>query len=130
MERKQQKKIKQYFLVMRADRARRASKPLVQHQWGQRALPFALTEGLNYVAAEYLLNASKNVLGVGKWRDGIRTIAQTVSRENPERAMKEKRIPEMNVYIQGMIWDVTAIHTAYPDFLSPRIKREIFQKRS
>ena len=51
-------------------------------------MTFALTEGLNSVAAEYLLNASKNVLGEGKWRDGIRTIAQTVSRENPERAYR------------------------------------------
>jgi len=32
-----------------------------------------------------------------------------------------------NVYIDGMIWDATAIHTAYPEYLSKRLERKIFQ---
>ena len=59
------------------------------------------------------------VLGVGRSQEIMLIL---------ERAMREGRIPEMPIYIQGMIWDVTAIHTAYPDFLSPRVKRDIFQK--
>jgi len=34
---------------------------------------------------------------------------------------------ESPVYIDGMIWDATAIHTAYPEYLSKRLERKIFQ---
>jgi hypothetical protein len=30
------------------------------------------------------------------------------------------------VWIEGMLWDATAIHTAYPEYLSQRMQREIF----
>ncbi len=59
------------------------------------------------------------VLGVGRSQELMLIL---------ERAMREKRIPQMPVYIQGMVWDINAIHTAYPDYLAPGIKREIFQK--
>ncbi len=59
------------------------------------------------------------VLGVGRSQEIMLIL---------EKAMKEKRIPEMPIYIQGMVWDVTAIHTAYPDFLSSKVKKEIFQQ--
>ncbi len=59
------------------------------------------------------------VLGVGRSQEIMLIL---------ERAMKEKRIPDMTIYIQGMIWDINAIHTAYPDFLSNRTKTDIFQK--
>src|SRR3989338_9826364 len=42
--------------------------------------------------------------------------------------MREKLIPEMPIYVQGMVWDINAIHTAYPDFLSNKTKKDIFQK--
>ncbi len=32
------------------------------------------------------------------------------------------------VYIEGMIWDATAIHTAYPEYLSRNLQREIFHR--
>ena len=35
---------------------------------------------------------------------------------------------EYPVYIEGMIWDATAIHTAYPEYLSRHLQREIFHK--
>ncbi len=59
------------------------------------------------------------VLGVGRSQEIMLIL---------ERSMREKRIPEMPIYVQGMVWDVTAIHTAYPDYLSARVKKEIFQK--
>jgi len=31
------------------------------------------------------------------------------------------------MYIDGMIWDINAIHTAYPDFLSNNIRASIFR---
>jgi KH/beta-lactamase-domain protein len=34
---------------------------------------------------------------------------------------------EYPVYIEGMIWDSTAIHTAYPEYLSHHMQKEIFR---
>ncbi|HIH26292.1 MBL fold metallo-hydrolase [Candidatus Woesearchaeota archaeon] len=59
------------------------------------------------------------VLGVGRSQECMLIL---------ERAMVEKKIPEMPIYVQGMVWDVTALHTAYPDFLSNRVKKGIFQR--
>ncbi|MFH1326947.1 MAG: LAGLIDADG family homing endonuclease [archaeon] len=47
-----------------------------------------------------------------------------------EEAMKSGKIPKVPVYIDGMIWDINAIHTAYPDFLSNRVKSQIFQDKN
>tara|TARA_Y100000310_G_scaffold93669_1_gene91182 strand:- start:5133 stop:7022 length:1890 start_codon:yes stop_codon:yes gene_type:complete len=43
-----------------------------------------------------------------------------------EDAMKNKKIPAVPIYIDGMIWDINAIHTAYPDFLSNSVRSSIF----
>ena len=59
------------------------------------------------------------VLGVGRAQDMIVLI------ENMVRTGELKEIP---VYIDGMVWDVTAIHTAYPEFLNSAIRKLIFHK--
>ncbi|MBU3923475.1 MAG: beta-CASP ribonuclease aCPSF1 [Nanoarchaeota archaeon] len=43
-----------------------------------------------------------------------------------EDAMRSGKIPKVPVYIDGMIWDINAIHTAYPDFLSNALRANIF----
>jgi KH/beta-lactamase-domain protein len=45
-----------------------------------------------------------------------------------EELVKNKEIDEVPVYIDGMCWDITAIHTAYPEFLNSKIKKSIFHK--
>ena len=47
-----------------------------------------------------------------------------------EEAMRTGELPKVPIYIDGMIWDINAIHTAYPDFLSSKIKQEIFQDKN
>jgi len=47
-----------------------------------------------------------------------------------EEAMRKGDLPKVPMYIDGMIWDVNAIHTAYPDFLSAKIRNEIFQDKN
>ncbi|MGD9275965.1 MAG: beta-CASP ribonuclease aCPSF1 [Candidatus Pacearchaeota archaeon] len=47
-----------------------------------------------------------------------------------EEAVRKGILPKVPMYIDGMIWDINAIHTAYPDFLSNRIKSEIFQDKN
>jgi len=42
-------------------------------------------------------------------------------------AMKKGLIPKVPIYIDGMIWDINAIHTAYPDFLNSTVRQQIFQ---
>jgi uncharacterized protein len=47
-----------------------------------------------------------------------------------EEAMKNNRLPKIPIYIDGMIWDINGIHTAYPDFLNGNVRREIFQNNN
>ena len=42
-------------------------------------------------------------------------------------AMKKDMLPKVPIYIDGMIWDINAIHTAYPDFLNSTIRQAVFQ---
>ncbi len=44
-----------------------------------------------------------------------------------DEAMRAGELPKVPMYVDGMIWDINAIHTAYPDFLSNKIRSQIFQ---
>jgi len=57
------------------------------------------------------------VLGVGRAQEVMLIM---------EELVRKKTIPEVPVFVQGMVWDVTAIHTAYPDFLNNQVKKAIF----
>ncbi|MFC6961174.1 beta-CASP ribonuclease aCPSF1 [Halocatena marina] len=43
-----------------------------------------------------------------------------------EEAMREGRLPEMPVHLDGMIWEATAIHTTYPEYLRDELRDRIF----
>jgi len=45
-----------------------------------------------------------------------------------EKMIKTKQIPDIPVFIHGMVWDITAIHTTYPEFLNREIRKLIFHK--
>jgi len=47
-----------------------------------------------------------------------------------EDAMQAGKIKKVPIYIDGMIWDINAIHTAYPDFLSNKVRSQIFQDKN
>jgi len=47
-----------------------------------------------------------------------------------ERLMREKRIPEAPIYLDGMLWDITAIHTAHPEYLNRNLRQQIFHKEN
>jgi len=47
-----------------------------------------------------------------------------------EEAIRLGELPKIPMYIDGMIWDINAIHTAYPDFLSNNIRSLIFQDKN
>ena len=44
-----------------------------------------------------------------------------------EEAMRTGQIPQAPVYLDGMIWEATAIHTAYPEYLNSQLRTQIFQ---
>jgi uncharacterized protein len=44
-----------------------------------------------------------------------------------EESIRIGKLPKIPVYLDGMLWDVTAIHTAYPDFLASNVRNQIFQ---
>jgi len=58
-------------------------------------------------------------LGVGRSQEIMVVI------ENMVRTGALDKIP---VYIDGLVWDVTAIHTAYPEYLNNSIRKLIFHK--
>ena len=45
-----------------------------------------------------------------------------------EKAVRNGMLEKIPVYIQGIVWDITAIHTAYPDFFNTNVRRLIFHK--
>ncbi len=47
-----------------------------------------------------------------------------------EEAIKQGELPKIPIYIDGMIWHINAIHTAYPDFLGNNVRSQIFQDKN
>ena len=47
-----------------------------------------------------------------------------------EEAMREGDIPEVPVHLDGMIWEATAIHTTYPEYLRDELRERIFHDDS
>ncbi len=43
-----------------------------------------------------------------------------------EEAMRKGKIPEMPIHLDGMIWEATAIHTTYPEYLNDDLRSRIF----
>ena len=59
------------------------------------------------------------VLGVGRAQEVMISI---------ESMVRNKEISSIPIYVDGMVWDVTAIHTAYPEYLDSNIRKLIFHK--
>ncbi len=45
-----------------------------------------------------------------------------------EEAMRKGKIPSMPVHLDGMIWEATAIHTTYPEYLRDEVRDRIFHE--
>ncbi|MBI4154920.1 beta-CASP ribonuclease aCPSF1 [Candidatus Woesearchaeota archaeon] len=57
------------------------------------------------------------VLGIGRSQEVMVIL---------EKGMREGLLEKIPIYVQGMVWDVTAIHTAYPDFFNAKVRKSIF----
>ncbi|RME52866.1 beta-CASP ribonuclease aCPSF1 [Candidatus Woesearchaeota archaeon] len=45
-----------------------------------------------------------------------------------ENMIRSGRLDPIPIYIDGMVWDIMAIHTAYPEFLNSTVRQQIFHK--
>ncbi len=45
-----------------------------------------------------------------------------------EEKMREGKIPRVPVWLDGMIFEATSIHTAYPEYLNSQLRTQIFQQ--
>ena len=45
-----------------------------------------------------------------------------------ENMIRNGEIEKVPVFIDGSVWDITAIHTAYPEFLNSIVRKQIFHK--
>jgi uncharacterized protein len=77
--------------------------------------------------SEHIINTIKKkgkvlmpVLGSGRAQEVIVLL---------DKLMREGKIDEsLPIYIDGLVWDITAIHTAYPEFLNSAVRQQIFHK--
>ena len=44
-----------------------------------------------------------------------------------EAAIRKEKISELPIYLDGMIWEATALHSAYPEYLNNNLRNKIFQ---
>ncbi|MDY6985020.1 MAG: beta-CASP ribonuclease aCPSF1 [Candidatus Thermoplasmatota archaeon] len=47
-----------------------------------------------------------------------------------ESAMRNNEIEKTEIYLDGMIWEATAIHTAYPEYLNSELRAKIFEENN
>jgi uncharacterized protein len=79
--------------------------------------------------AEHIIETMKNngkvlmpVLGSGRAQEVIVLL---------DKIMRDGKLPnDVPIYIDGMVWDITAIHTAYPEYLNSTVRQLIFHKDS
>ncbi len=59
------------------------------------------------------------VLGVGRAQEIMLVV---------EDAVRMGLIPDIPIYVDGMVWDITAIHTTYPEFMNRSVRKLIFHR--
>lgn len=84
--------------------------------------PFEADEMLGQVISDTIKRNGKvlvPVLGSGRAQEIIVLL---------ERLIRENKIPDIPIYVDGMVWDITAIHTAYPEYFNNDVRQQIFTK--
>lgn len=79
-------------------------------------------EGTKAVLAQTIARKGKTVFpvfAVGRSQEVMLVI---------EELMRTGQVPKVPVYLDGMIWEATALHTCYPEYLNDALKQRIFQQ--
>jgi hypothetical protein len=92
-----------------------------------------VTEGESVLHPSIIAMLLKRALGLPNEQNKVKGKENLSEREIEvlrlaATGMSNKEIAEIPVYIDGMVWDVTAIHTAYPEYLNNRLRAQIFQQ--
>ncbi|MEK6886202.1 MAG: beta-CASP ribonuclease aCPSF1 [Nanoarchaeota archaeon] len=61
------------------------------------------------------------VLGTGRAQDVMLLI---------DKMIRNGKMREIPVYIDGMVWDMTAIHTAYPEYFTASVRKKLVSKET
>ncbi len=59
------------------------------------------------------------VLGVGRAQEIMLIL---------EEAIRLGKLEKLPIYVDGMVWDVTAVYTTYPEHMNPKVRDLIFNK--
>ncbi|GIU69508.1 MAG: hypothetical protein KatS3mg002_0744 [Candidatus Woesearchaeota archaeon] len=84
--------------------------------------PFEADEMLGQIISDTIKRNGKvlvPVLGSGRAQEIIVLL---------ERLIRENKMPDIPIYVDGMVWDITAIHTAYPEYFNNDVRQQIFNK--
>ena len=46
-----------------------------------------------------------------------------------EKLHSEGKLKDMPVYLDGMIWEATALHSAYPEYLNNNLRNKVYQNQ-
>ncbi|MDP2749810.1 MAG: MBL fold metallo-hydrolase RNA specificity domain-containing protein, partial [Nanoarchaeota archaeon] len=99
---------------------------MIESTYGGKDNNMPLLKESDDAMKEIIRNTIKNggkvlmpVLGSGRAQDILILI---------EEAVRRGEIDPVPVYIDGLVWDITAIHTAYPEYLNSSIRKQIFHK--
>jgi len=99
---------------------------MVELTYGAKESVMPNPRGQDKIFGEIITNTLKRdgkvllpVLGSGRAQEIIVLI---------ERMIREGIIDKVPIFIDGMVWDITAIHTAYPEYLNNLVREQIFHK--
>jgi KH/beta-lactamase-domain protein len=97
---------------------------MIESTYGGREAVMGTVKEQDKLLQEIIINTVKRkgkilmpTLGSGRGQEVIIMV---------EKLIREKMIPNIPVYIDGMVWDITAIYTAYPEFLNSTVRQQIF----
>jgi len=85
-----------------------------------------VTGNVDDAFAEFVINTVKRggkvlmpTLGSGRAQEVVVFV---------EKLIREGKLPDIKIYLDGMLWDIMAIHTAYPEYLNSTMRQQIFHK--
>jgi hypothetical protein len=98
---------------------------IIEATYGGKENVMAEQQADDYLA-DVIVNTVKNkgkvlipVLGSGRAQEVMVLV---------DKLIKEKKIDPIKVYLDGLLWDITAIHSAYPEYLNRTMRQLIFHE--
>jgi predicted metal-dependent RNase len=99
---------------------------MIESTYGAHDAILAAPKEQDQVLADIVVNTVQRggkilmpTLGSGRGQEIVILVQKLVS---------EGRIPAIPIYIDGLVWDITAIYTAYPEFLNNTVRQQVFHQ--